>query len=250
MRVRIGNRVFAPRAWGALLAIAVIACASALANWQFGRAREKQELIAAFDRGLATSVELGNGPVDGMPRYQHVIAQGRYDGAHQVLLDNMPSSTGSAGYRVLTPLVRPGSARLLLVDRGWVPLGSSRERLPLVGVGDGERSAAGRLDQLPVPGIRVGTAGTPGDTRWPRVLLFPTLADLEQVYGRPVESRIVLLDADQPDGYERAWRPSLEFPPERHLGYAVQWIALAVAALVAFIALSMERDPRSESTRP
>lgn len=250
MRVRIGNRVFAPRGWGALLAATVIAAALSLANWQLHRAAEKRALIAAFDQGLASTSALGGGTVDGLPRYQHLRVHGRYDPQRQVLLDNMPSSAGSAGYRVLTPFVRADGGKLLLVDRGWVPLGLSRERLPLVGVADDERVVEGRLDQLPVPGIRVGTAATPGDARWPRVLLFPVPADLEQALGQPVESRILLLDADQPDGYERAWRPALEFPPERHLGYAVQWIALAIATLVTFIALSLERASDLESTRP
>lgn len=250
MRVRIGNRTFAPRGWGVLAAGAVIAAALSLAHWQLGRAREKQALIDAFDRGLASSTVLDGGSVDALPRYRHVTVRGRYDPAHQVLIDNMPSSTGSAGYRVLTPLLREGGGRLLLVDRGWVPLGLSRAQLPDVAVDAEPRTLAGRLDTLPVPGIRVGAADAPGDTQWPRVLLFPTAADLAQALGQPVEARILLLDADQPDGYERVWRPALEFPPERHLGYALQWLALAVAALVAFIALSLERDPASESTRP
>lgn len=249
MRLRVGNRVFAPQAWGALATVAAVAIALSLANWQLGRAAEKRELIASFDRGLATSTELGAGNVDALPRYQHVTARGHYDPSRQVLIDNMPSSGGNAGYRVLTPFVRTGSAKLLLVDRGWVPLGLSRERLPLVGVGAGMREVAGRLDQLPVPGVRVGTADTPGDTHWPRILLFPTVTDLEQVFGTPVESRIVLLDADRPDGYERVWRPALEFPPERHLGYAVQWLALAIVAIVIFIALSLQHAPDPESTR-
>ncbi len=250
MRVRIGNRTFAPRWWGALAAGAVIAAALSLANWQLGRAREKQALIDAFDRGLASSTVLDGGSVDALPRYRHVSVRGRYDPAHQVLIDNVPSSTGNAGYRVLTPLLREGGGRALLVDRGWVPLGLSRAQVPDVAVDAEPRTLAGRLDTLPVPGIRVGAADTPGDTQWPRVLLFPTATDLAEVLGQPVEARILLLDADQPDGYERVWRPALEFPPERHLGYALQWLALAVAALVAFIALSLERDPASESTRP
>jgi surfeit locus 1 family protein len=249
MRVRVGNRVFAPRAWGALATAAVVAGALSLAHWQLGRAAEKRALIASFDRGLATNVALGTDTVDALPRYQHVTAHGHYDPSRQVLIDNMPSQAGYAGYRVLTPFVRPGSARLLLVDRGWVPLGLRRERLPLVGVAADVREVAGRLDQMPVPGIRVGTAGTPGDTHWPRVLMFPTTADLEQVFGLPVESRIVLLDADRPDGYERVWRPALEFPPERHLGYAVQWCALAIVAIVVFAALSLQRAPDPEATR-
>jgi len=250
MRLRVGNRAFAPRWWAIPLTATVIAACISLGTWQLGRAREKQALIDSFERGQRTSVELGAGTVDALPRYQHVTVGGHYDASRQVLIDDMPSSTGQAGYRVLTPFVRPGSAKLLLVDRGWVPLGLRRDVLPDVAVSEEPRLAAGRLDQLPVPGIRVGTAGTPGDTHWPRVLLFPTAADLEQVLGVPVESRIVLLDADRPDGYQRVWRPSLEFPPERHLGYAVQWFALAIVAIVIFIALSLEREPTPDTSRP
>jgi surfeit locus 1 family protein len=240
MRLNIGNRVFAPRLWAALLTTAALACFVGLGWWQLDRAREKQAMLDSFARGTLASVALGDATVDGLPRYQHVTVQGRYDPAHQVLLDNMPSSTGQPGYRVLTPFVRPGSRRLLLVDRGWVPLGASRALLPRVDVAGNARETGGRLDQLPVPGLRVGPAAAPGSRGWPWVLNFPTRADLEQALGQPVESRIVLLDAARPDGYERVWRPSLGFPPERHLGYAVQWFALAIVAVVAFVALSMQ----------
>ena len=46
--------------------------------------------------------------------------------------------------------------------------------------------------------------------------------------ARASHARIVLLDADLPDGYEREWRPAIGFGPERHFGYALQWFALAV----------------------
>jgi len=106
-----------------------------------------------------------------------------------------------------------------------------------------EREVSGVLDTLPEPGLRVGPAAAPGAAGWPRVLLFPTGPDLEAALGRDVESRIVLLDAGAPDGYERQWRPSLGFGPERHLGYAVQWFAFATVAVVLFIALNLRRRP-------
>ncbi len=123
--------------------------------------------------------------MDALPRYQHVTVRGHFDPARQVLLDNMPSSAGQAGYRVLTPFVRPGSAKLLLVDRGWVPLGLSRDKLPDVTVTGEPRETGGRLDQLPVPGVRIGAADVPGDRHWPRVLFFPRVADLEQALQAP-----------------------------------------------------------------
>jgi surfeit locus 1 family protein len=242
MSLRIGNRSFEPRAWAVVLTAALLAAFVSLGWWQVGRAREKQAMIESFARGTMTDVVLTGVTVDELPRYQHVSVEGRYDPDHQVLLDNMPSSTGQAGYRVLTPLRRAQGDKLLLVDRGWVPLGASRAQLPTIHVNANPRTVAGRLDHLPVPGVRIGGAQAPGETGWPRVLNFPTAADLATVFGEPVETRILLLDASNPDGYERVWRPSLGFPPERHLGYAIQWFALALVLVVIFIALSLKRS--------
>lgn len=244
MTLRIAGREFAPHAGFLLLTIVLVAVCIALGWWQVGRGREKQAMMESFARGTQTSITLAGGvTVDELRRYQHVTAQGHYDPARQVLLDNMPSQAGRPGYRVLTPFVRAGESRLLLVDRGWVPLGASRDVLPPVVVAAGPRTVAGRLDRLPEPGVRIGEAGVPGDARWPRVLNFPRRGDLEQVLGQAVEERIVLLDPAAPDGYERVWRPALGFGPERHLGYAIQWFALALAALVGFVALSLRRPP-------
>ena len=246
MSLSIGNRSFAPRAWAVVLTAALLAVFVSLGWWQVGRAREKQAMIESFARGTQTSVVLQGVGVDELPRYQHVSVEGRYDTERQILLDNMPSSTGQPGYRVLTPFRRGAGEKVLLVDRGWVPLGVSREQLPVVFVDPKARTVAGRLDQLPVPGIRIGPAQAPGASGWPRVLNFPMQADIEAALGEPVESRIVLLDASNPDGFQRVWRPSIGAGPERHLGYAIQWFALAIALVVIFVALSLKRDPGVE----
>jgi surfeit locus 1 family protein len=242
MSLRIANREFAPRAWTVLLTCVAMAAFIAFGSWQLERGREKQALVQAFQQGQQSSVVLAEGVVfDDQPRYQHVRVTGSYEPGRQILLDNMPSQAGKPGYRVLTPLRRTGSDRLLLVDRGWVPLGASRATLPDVTVAADVRAVSGRLDSLPAPGVRVGEAGTPGDANWPRVLNFPQQADLERALGNPVEARILLLDPAATDGFERAWRPAMRFGPERHYGYAVQWFAFAIVALVIFIALNLRR---------
>jgi surfeit locus 1 family protein len=240
MSLSIGSRRFAPKAWASALTALLVAAFVSLGWWQVGRAREKQAMLESFEHGTSSSIALDEATIDVLPRFQHVSAEGQYEPVRQVLLDNMPSSTGRPGYRVLTPLKRLGAGRVLLVDRGWVPLGATRQQLPVVAVDTAPRTVAGRLDQLPVPGVRVGNAQAPGETGWPRVLNFPTQADVEAVLGEPVESRILLLDASSPDGYQRNWRPSVGFPPSRHLGYAIQWFALAVTLVAIFVALSLK----------
>ena len=141
MSLRIANREFAPRAWTLLLTAAAMAAFITLGSWQLQRGREKLALVEAFQQGQQSSVELVAGVAfDDLPRYQHVRVTGSYEPGRQVLLDNMPSQAGKPGYRVLTPLRRTGSERLLLVDRGWVPLGSSRASLPDVTVAADPRS--------------------------------------------------------------------------------------------------------------
>ena len=132
MSLSIGSRRFVPHAWAVVLTAVLVAAFVSLGWWQIGRAHEKQALMESFERGAGTSVALDAADIGELPRYQHVSAAGQYEPARQILLDNMPSSTGQPGYRVLTPLHREGAARILLVDRGWVPLGATRQQLPVV----------------------------------------------------------------------------------------------------------------------
>jgi surfeit locus 1 family protein len=239
MSWRFGNRVFAPRGWGIAVTALLLTAFVSLGYWQIDRYREKQAMVESFAAASESSIELAAQGVAELPRYQHVRVRGSYDPARQVLLDNMPSATGRPGYRVLTPLRRPGSDVLLMVDRGWVPLGATREDLPDVSVRPDEREVSGKLDELPAPGLRLGEAAAPGSTSWPRVLNFPTRPELEAVLAAPVEPRVLLLDAGAADGFEREWRPAMRFGPERHLGYAIQWFALALTLAVIFVALSL-----------
>jgi len=250
MSFRIGHRQFAPPAWGVLLAALALAAFVSMGYWQLGRAREKQALFDAFMQGSQDTVDATGLRFDELARYQHVRLRGSYDATRQVLLDNMPSVAGRPGYRVLTPLERADGRGWVLVDRGWVPLGATREDLPDVSVGVAEREVSGILDVLPIPGMRAGPAAAPGSAGWPRVLLFPTEADVESALGADVESRIILLDAGRPDGFERKWRPALGFGPERHLGYAIQWFAFALVAMVIFVAVNLRRVGASKESDP
>jgi surfeit locus 1 family protein len=250
MTLRIGSRLFAPPAWSIVLAALALGAFVSLGYWQLGRAHEKQALFDAFMAGSEDTVDATGLGFAELARYQHVRLGGSYDATRQILLDNMPSVAGQPGYRVLTPLERADGRGWVLVDRGWVPLGATREDLPDVAVGAGERQLSGILDVLPIPGLRMGPAAAPEATGWPRVLLFPTEADVESALGVDVESRILLLDAGAPDGFERKWRPALGFGPERHLGYAIQWFAFALVVAILFIALNLRRLHPDEESDP
>lgn len=241
LKPNLGRRVFAPSWTAGLLTLLVVPCLISLGLWQLRRADEKRDLIAHAVQGQQQTLVLTAASAPAMNRYQHVTVSGSYDSTHQVLLDNMPSSGGEPGYRVLTPLSLADRS-LLLVDRGWLPMGSDRKRLPAIEVSDAARTVTGRLDELPRPGVRAGEAGVMLD-RWPQVLNFPTYAELQTLYGLRLQTRILLLDAKDADGYERIRQIGFAtgFGPERHVGYAIQWFGMAFTVLVIFVIVNLKR---------
>jgi surfeit locus 1 family protein len=243
--MRIANRPFKPSLAGTLATLALLPLLVNLGFWQLRRADEKRTIIEQFSGGAVTTEALSASNARELPLLQHVEIDGRFDTNRQVLLDNMPASKDAAGfskpgYRVLTPLLSDG--HIVLIDRGWVPLGRTREELPLVQVTDDLRTVRGRLADLPRAGIRMN--GTPPKESWPRVLNFPTLQELQVFYGPTLLPRIVLLDEREPDGFRRDWsaRYSVsEFGPEKHIGYAVQWFGLALALVVIYFVVGFKQ---------
>lgn len=227
----LSSRRFAPTLGYSLLALAGLALFLSLGRWQLDRAEEKRSLTAAFERGGGSLQELpaGLSPVD---RYQRLRARGRFDPARQFLLDNM-TFDGRAGFRVLTPLVLE-DGRVLVVDRGFVPGSGDRSRLPDVTVQDQPREVTGRADTLPRPGIELAAPPAAG---WPRIVSFPRIEEIGAALGQPVFPQVLLLDADQPDGYVREWAPP-SMGPDRHVGYAVQWFGFAAVTCILWVLLS------------
>jgi surfeit locus 1 family protein len=233
-------RRWRPSVFGTVLTVLGMAFFVKLGLWQLDRAGQKQELLEQYAIGQRSQLTITPENADSLSRYQRVIVSGRYDPAHQIVLDNMPSHAGRPGYRILTPLESP--AGWLLVDRGWLPLGASRTELPDVSVRDAPRTISGTIDALPRAGLQLANTAVDNNAPWPRVLNFPQQAALEQALGRKLLPGLLLLDASQPEGYERVWEAHLGFKPERHIGYAVQWFALAAAALVIFIIVGFRRS--------
>ncbi len=227
LSLRLGSRVFRPKWLPTLCVLPLLGLLLWLGAWQLHRADEKQSLYAAFDKGGGQAVPwLG---ARSQPRYSHVEVSGHFVADRQILLDNM-SYADAVGYRVLTPFVST-DGQWLLVDRGWVPAGTHRAKLPDVSVPEENRTVLGRLDELPRPGIRLGVDEEAG---WPRRMNYPTQQHIQRVLGQTVFAGILRLDASEPDGYVRDWHPG-GLPPMRHLGYAVQWFALALTLAVLYI---------------
>jgi surfeit locus 1 family protein len=230
---------FSPRPFTTLLTLALLVMLISVGRWQLQRADEKRALYQSFAAGSDASrvIDAGTPP---LPRYQHVEASGHYDDSRQVLIDNMFDAE-KVGYYVITPFALAGGG-WLLVNRGWVPLGKTRSDRPAIPVAGDSRRLRGRADHLPAAGIQMGQR-LQLRPPYPVVASFPNhdeLAQLLQETQWTAATDVVLLDPAEPDGYARHWAPP-GFPPIRHIGYAVQWFALAAALLVIYLIMNIKR---------
>ena len=128
-----GWRFAFSRRWLGYLAFAIvfaIAC-GCLSAWQLARSKEAaaaNALISANFSSHPTPLteqlpELGSFRAD--QEWTRVTVTGTYERDKELLVRNRPFN-GGPGFEVLTPL-RTASGALFVIDRGWVPTGTSSD---------------------------------------------------------------------------------------------------------------------------
>ena len=230
-----------------IAAIVLIPTFLALGYWQLQRAEEKRVLQAEYDRrALGPPTHLGATPQAAEAlRFRQIVATGRYRPEHQVLIDNRVHR-GVAGYHVVTPLQLEHSANHVLVNRGWVALGSDRQHLPTINTPAGVVTVSGVATVPHEAGFRLGETESPTQPVWQHL-------DIERYarrLGAPLQPIVILLDArSDAGGFVREWT-RLDAGIAVHQGYAFQWFALAAAAvvLVGVLARRTFKSTRTNST--
>jgi len=211
-----------------LIGFALVIQFAGLGGWQISRGLEKREIQELFsDNADSTAWTVGAN----VRPYQRLRVQGRFDGERQFLLDNIILNS-RYGYYVVTPLLLPSDNAVLLVNRGWIERSSSGGAPELPAIDAGLITVHGRAGSLPRAAYRMGVAVN-ADTAWPKLALYPTLAELSAELGLPVQAFVLLLDPDDGHGFVRHWVPE-EMGPGRHFAYALQWFAMA-AVLAALL---------------
>lgn len=236
-----------PRAFALLLTLAAAGAFCALGQWQLGRAAQKRQLLDAFanaERAPAQALDPARDAGD-ENRYPHVRTHGRFDAAHAYLLDERVQD-GKLGVHAIAVFEPDGERAALLVDRGWVAWDHAPGTHAVVPPPAREPTElSGIYAPFPGSGLAMGGDALKRQSTWPKLSLRLDPAAIAADLGRPVLPRVLLLDAATGSGFVRAWTPAV-LPPERHVGYAVQWFALAAAAVAVFIALHW-RKPESRS---
>jgi cytochrome oxidase assembly protein ShyY1 len=233
--------------WHRSLALAVafaIGC-GLLSWWQFSRRADTAAANALISHNAAAAAvpltELLPSTTAYRPtqRWRTVRVQGTYLPRDQVLVRNRVDPNGDPGFEVLTPL-RLADGSVLVLDRGWVPVGTKQDRPDSVpAVPSGTVTVLARLqgDEGPLPG-RTAPSGE-----------IPSI-DLQAVakhVGGPTYTGAY--------GQVRSESPAAASAPQRiepqaadtgvdegtHLSYAIQWILFALLGFGA-LGWSIRRD--------
>ena len=222
-----------------VLALAVLALLLSLGFWQLDRAKQKQQLLdLQAERLLLDPVDLSSIDINEISlRYLPVKTTGTLDVEHQVLIDNQVRK-GQVGYSVLTPL-RLNNDQAILLNRGWVAMGNDRNHLPDVKIPNIKAAFVGKLDHFPSVGIKLDLADVLSNG-WPAVTQVVDVNNVGKRLGYRVMPYQLLLDKDEPYGYNREW-VVMKMGPEKHHGYAFQWFALSVAWVTLYFVLTLKK---------
>jgi len=226
-----------------LVYLCLLPMLSALGMWQLDRSEQKRAFLKEQEQALATETLHLSATIEHNTealRYRNVEVTGRYDVAHQFLIDNQISD-GKAGYFVLTPFILTGETKAVLVNRGWIPLNQNRSILPDLQINKAEAIIAGRINHFPSVGIKLAGAEIPTEG-WPSVVQVVDSDVLAKKLGYSLFQFQIELAKKLPDGYKREWHTSTIMQPEQHTAYAIQWFALALTLTILFIWYSFKNN--------
>ena len=239
--MRLGAFDFKPAFWPTVVTLLLLPLMTGLGLWQLERADWKQALVDSNEgRSRLSPIALRPGAeISDEVQYRRVFARGYYDMEHQLLLDNK-TYQGYAGYHVLTPLHLAESDAVVLVNRGWVPLGKSRAELPELPGTDGEVLVDAIVKLPPAKLFRLADVDEV-NAAWPKVVQQLEMGKLEQLLGVTLEPLTLLLDKDDAFGFIRDWKAVYGVTVDKHRAYAVQWFTLAVVLLLIYISVNSKR---------
>jgi cytochrome oxidase assembly protein ShyY1 len=201
-----------------------------LGLWQLDRATQKRALEAAYlDQQAQPPSALNSANLAQLMDYRRVVLQGQFDRDHTWLLDNK-QRYGQVGYEVVMPFIL-AEGGMILVNRGWLAGTGQRDTLPDIPDAIGDMMLFGEL--MSVTKHPLLDASSPSD-RWPRIILAIEPKTMIKQLGHTLPERYVRLDDASPGALITDWQ-TVTVSAAKHLGYAFQWFAMAVALLLWFV---------------
>lgn len=209
-------------AWITTTVCVVIMCG--LGYWQVERMIQKQQRLASIAQKQSNgSLVLEQALAQEDPRDIEVTFVGTPEAARVIYLDNQIHQQ-QVGFDVVIPVNT--NVGWLLVNYGWVPAPDMLRSLPSVSIDTGLFTFSGVIT-FPGDNPLVKETNT-------RLSVFPALVqklDIDAIsegLERQLLPFVIQLTSEDP-AFVRVYQPVV-MSPQKHLGYALQWFGLAIAA--------------------
>lgn len=215
-----------------VLAFIAIAIMVGLGFWQLDRKAEKDaRLIQIQEAQAQDKVDIANVIAD--PKvYEDFVVSATGNATGQIFYIDNKIVSGRPGYHVLVPLQT--NQGLVMLNLGWVPSSGSRAVLPEIELPD--LSTIQGILYIPTLNAIISETNTRYG-EFPALLQQVDLSEIDRHIGKPLLPFILRLTKTAPQSesnFIRDWQ-IVTMSPEKHLGYAIQWFGLAIAALTIFL---------------
>lgn len=237
LNLQMGPWRFSPGLWPTLAMLVLLALTLGLGNWQRERAQSKRALQSLYnDATSANPIHVGAALLDrDSVVYRTLLLEGRFDERQTILLDNRVRD-GVAGYHVLTPLRLAHGSRAVLVNRGWLAAGRTRDQVVVPPAPAGEVRVAGIAVDPHTRYLELGPADPAGKV-WQNL----DFARYVRASGLDLQPVLLLQTSESADGLKRDW-PRPDSGVATHVGYALQWYGLAATLVALWLVLNVRRD--------
>jgi surfeit locus 1 family protein len=207
-----------------------------LGFWQIERSHEKRDIIVQQQQLYQSDAA---DFVTGLPSGTPVELNGEYDNSHTLLYDNRVLE-GVVGFEVLQPFIETSTGQTVLINRGFVAMGRTRDEPVVIPPLASTTRAIGHIYETRAPADEARSDGPSSGSRWPRIVQTSHPQTLQTLMAKPLFPQIVRLAEDDTNALPRYW-PVTTILPEKHTGYAIQWFLMAFAVLVAFGCFTIRR---------
>lgn len=204
------------------MAVVLAAIFVRLGIWQLDRLAQRRALNAQ------RRVTLAQQPIDyaqvrgtGDASDRHVIVRGTADYANDIMLTGR-SRNGSPGVHVLTPVRLVGSDTAVLINRGWV-YAADAATIDATKWREDRTAFQGYTRRMDQSGPVIASRA--------RGIRTLTQAAVRGLLPYPVQD-VYVVSQDSATGTAPARLPPPDLGEGPHLGYAIQWFAFAVIAVV------------------
>jgi cytochrome oxidase assembly protein ShyY1 len=237
-------KAFRPGIAPTLVVLVLLPVLISLGCWQLGRGEEKRVMLAHYaERRAAPPMTAELLPATSDLAYRRVQLRGSFDAEHSLLLDNS-TREGKAGVELIQPFHDQASGLWLMVNRGWLPW-PDRRTPPVFDTPAQPLNLDAWVYVSPGATFQLHPDAQSGN--WPKLVTAINPVKVWPELNREGFAHELRLDTG-PAAYRTDW-PVVAMGPEKHLGYAVQWFAMATALVGLYLYLSFSQPRNAKNNK-